>query len=78
MKKLFKLSTLEKVDLEKPRRCLYCNSKIISGLKTEPYSNGHKWCVSIFCNEDCFLNYDDEYWQGIANEKNGEFEILIN
>lgn len=69
MIKLFKLSELKKIH-SKDRRCLECGKRsngIV--LQTVPYHNGIKLCTSIFCNEECFLEYDNSYWQGIVEEK---------
>lgn len=72
------LSNFKKETLTKRKKCVGCHTQREPGdeVLISRYTNRFGHCTSIVCNEECWRDFDDQYWQGIADERDSVNTVL--
>lgn len=77
-RKLFKLSELKEEKLDKTRMCLSmeCLRIVRKGEKALVlrWAGDYGKKTSVFCNEQCWQDYDDEHFQTVAERNQGTYQ----
>ena len=70
----FALSSFTVEVLDKNRACLNCRKTIRRGEQAlvTRWSDGFGRKTSVLCDEECWRDYDDRYWQAKADENRFE------